>query len=107
MKASIAVAALGLVFAGAQPVEAWEVLGTATNKAGGELLMTDAPCGEKGLVIITSDPGGGDSLHGCASMLPPGRFYVRWDSGDTSVLSGDYFTRTKPAPSRRSARGYR
>jgi hypothetical protein len=113
MKPRIAVAGLGSVFAfrvvgcaSVKTVEAtggsrsdgtvelsYQVFATATNKSGGEMLITSAGCDEKGFVIITSNPGGGDSLHGCLSKLPPGRFYVRWDDGDTSVLSQSAFTR--------------
>jgi hypothetical protein len=93
MKGRIAVAALGLVLAGAQPVEAREVLATAENRAGGDLLLTDVEC-EGGLVMMSTLSGGQAVSYGCASHLPPGRIYVQWDDGQRSVFERGIFSRT-------------
>ena len=106
MKSNIAVAALGLVLAGAHgPAEGMEIIGRMENGAGGEMLVTSAKCAgsENGRIIMSSGPNGGQTIHGCAYLLPPDRLYVSWDRGDTTVLPLYGWTPDEAAPSRRPA----
>jgi hypothetical protein len=91
MKTSIAVAALGLVLAGAHgSAEGFEIIGSIENQAGGEMLMTDGKCGAKGKetgrVIMATGDGGQVLLDGCAYALPPGRLFILWPGGSSTIL---------------------
>lgn len=110
MKGRIAVAALGLVLAGAHaPAEgADEIVGIKKNVAGGEILLTNAKCGTRdskgknGWVIISSRVGGTDSVLGCVTKLHPDRFIVSWSDGSISILSQAGWSPTPTAPRGRS-----
>ena len=63
-----------------------QVLARTANNVGGEIVIKNVKCGS-GNVIISSNRGGGNSLHGCLTTMGSERFYVSWDDGGTSVLS--------------------
>lgn len=90
-----ALATAGSLYATALQAEAIGVIGRMANQNGGEMIITDVKCvnHDNGVIIVSSASGGGNSIHGCLTMMGSDRFYVSWDNGSTSVLPANGWVR--------------
>lgn len=100
-----ALAAALAASAGAE-AQVGNIIGTAGNDVGGEMLMTSATCGLDGSaaatwgrLVLSLTREGHVLLRGCATRLPPDRLYISWGGGSAVVVPTRYFTAvTTPAP---------
>lgn len=76
------------------------IVATFDNGAGGETLLTDAPChnNSAGRIVISTGEGGVLILKGCAVALPPDRILVSWDGGGASIFKSSNFTLVNAPP---------
>lgn len=94
MKGITAILTVSVVLAsvGAQargPANPVKIFFRTQNDRVGQMLVTSATCGQnqQGNIVISSDPNGSGSIHGCAVALPPDRLHVDWGGDSTSILS--------------------
>jgi hypothetical protein len=79
-------AALVIALAISGGAQATEIIGTAWNDRGGEILLTDDKCNSEGRGVIATFPDGRVWIKGCAVPLRPGRVLVEWIGGSSTVI---------------------
>lgn len=71
------------------------VVAYAENQAGGRMMLLDTPCGQEGLVIVSTDAGGLVVRSGCWRAANDGISFITWSDGGTTVPNPANWTLTR------------